>query len=215
MNEVRFATTGFVTAEEKGPLSVSLVTPTELVIVDVLFGPSAAAWLKAGKPLGEVLGGLNSLQKAETRIPLSRLESICWIDREKGVRVMWLDESVRLHRKTTYISKPADRTQLLECLAVQLGSPLRVVATPAGIWKTAWSQLVGAMFSVVLCAAFLAMWDADAIGRAQGGNIALWLGPKGCALVGAAIFLACLISAWRRLSPRPMQHCWNLRCTKG
>jgi hypothetical protein len=215
LDEVRNATTGFVRAEEKGPMSVSLVTPTEVVIVDIVFGPSAAARLRAGTPLAELLAGLNSLQKAETRIPLSGLQSLCWTDRENGVQITWLDEHQRLRRKTTYIAQENARVKLVDCVADQLGCRPQVTSSPAGFWRMAWSQLLGAALSVILTAVFLYFWDAEVIGRVGGGNIALWLGPKGCAAVGAAFFVACLVSAWRRLTPRPMQHCWRVRITKG
>jgi hypothetical protein len=213
LDDVRFATTGFVTHEEKGPMSVTLLTATELVIVDVVFGASAAAALRAGTPLGDLLAGQNSLQKSETRIPLSRLQSISWIDRENGVEITWLDDNQRRRRKTTYVSKPAARGQILEGLSEQLRYPLRIASAPAGIWRIAWSQLVGASLSVVLTVVFLYFWNSQEIARVQGGNIAIWLGPKGCALVGAVFVIACLASARRRLTPRPAQHCWKVRGT--
>lgn len=72
MSDVRFFTTGFVTAERTGPLSVTLLTPSQLIVVEVVFGaPAIAARLDAGEPVVDVLGGLNSLQKTETTIPVS------------------------------------------------------------------------------------------------------------------------------------------------
>jgi tellurite resistance protein TehA-like permease len=72
---------------------------------------------------------------------------------------------------------------------------------------------VGASLSVVLTVVFLYFWNSQEIARVQGGNIAIWLGPNGCALVGAVFVIACLASARRRLTPRPAQHCWKVRGT--
>jgi hypothetical protein len=211
MSDVQFFTTGFVTAEWKGPLSVSLLTPTGLTVVEVVFGaPAIAARLDAGEPVADVLGELNSLQKTETTIPIDRLQSLTWVDGYNGIRISWQDDRGRMRRKTIYIASAAARTQLLENLAGRIAHRPHETMEPAGVLQLAWSQLLGAVLSVLLTVVFLLLWDVQRIAQVRGGRIALWLGPTGCALVGVAFLIGCLISAWRRLSPRPMEHCWSV-----
>jgi hypothetical protein len=211
MSDVRFFTTGFVTPQRKGPLSVTLLTPTGLIVVEVVFGaPAIASRLGAGEPVVAVLDSLKSLQKTETIIPIERLQSVRWIDGQNATRIRWLDESGRTRRKTTSIAIAAHRTQLLEQLAAQIGHRPRETAEPAGIWSLAADQLGGAALTVVCMAVLLFLWDPQLIAGARGGRIVLWLGPIGCTLVVSLFVICLLLDAWRRLSPRPMEHCWTV-----
>lgn len=209
MEDVQFMTTGFVTAARKGPLSVVVLTPTELVLVEVIANGSAiASQLKRGDPVAEVLGGLNRLNKSEKRVAIDRIQSASWIEGQNGLRFVWLDEANRRRHKTTYISRPALRMELLEKLAIQIGTRPKETTKPAGVLSVAWSQFVGASIAVLGTVFIVVEWDPQMFAKARNGQLALWLGPTGCALVGAGIAVACLYSAWKRLVPRPIEHLW-------
>jgi hypothetical protein len=209
MDNAQFLTTGFVTAAQKGPLSVTMLTPTELVIVEVISGgPAIAGRLQSGEPPADVLGSLSAFNRTEQRIPIARLQSAQWTEGHNGLRFSWIDEAGRVRHKTTQISRPAERTRLLEELATQLGHRPQETTKPAGVLAVAWSQLLGAVIAVVGTVFFVAMWDPQALAKIRNGHLALMLGPTGCMLVGSGIAVACLYSAWKRLVPRPVEHRW-------
>jgi hypothetical protein len=209
MNDLQFLTTGFVTAAQKGPLSVTMLTPTELVIVEVISGgPALVGRLNSGEPPADVLGSLSKFNRTERRIPVHRLQSAQWTEGYNELRFSWIDEGGRVRHKTTQISRPAERTQLLEELASQLGHRAQETTKPAGVMSVAWSQLLGAVIAVLGTVIFVAMWDPQDLAKIPNGHLALMLGPTGCTLAGSGIALACLYSAWKRLVPRPIEHRW-------
>ena len=70
MDDISFVATGFVTARQKGPLTITLVRNDDLVVVEVAFGSAGVfAQLTAGAAVDEVLRKLSSFQKVETQIP--------------------------------------------------------------------------------------------------------------------------------------------------
>lgn len=82
-----FLTTGYVTKEASGPLSVTALTPTHLLLAGFPWqAERVRAQLEAGEPLADVLGKLRSWQKVETRIPLEQVQSVSWIDDDLAVR---------------------------------------------------------------------------------------------------------------------------------
>jgi hypothetical protein len=80
MSEIRYLTTGYVSTGRKGPLTVTAVTDSELIVVDVPFKThEVSAQLARGAALEAVLTGLSSINKSETRIPVARIQTIRWI----------------------------------------------------------------------------------------------------------------------------------------
>jgi hypothetical protein len=207
MDDVRFVTTGFVTKEAKGPLSITFVTPDELVVVDVLGNTALrAAELATGKTIDAVLKNLWSVQKTETRIPLARIKSLSWIDGYNAVRIDYQDPAHRRRSKTTYISQEAKRDALLAHIERQAGYTFRRRTKEAGFWKLAWSQMLGAVCVPMLGVVLIALWDPEFLSNQDHGWILLTLGPTGTAIATLCGGLACLVSAWRRVYPRPIEH---------
>ena len=209
MSQIRFLTKGFVSTGHKGPLSITALTGSELLIVEIPFKThEVCGRLTRGDALEDILADLGSLQKTQTRIPVSGIASIRWIDGENDFRIEYLDENGRSRKKTTYISRRSDRPELIRQLEEVAGHRFREQQVPAGTWRLAWSQFLGAAMSVLGTLFLIVWWDPKAIAGARGGRLALLLGPTGCALVGVAFFVGCLVSAWRRLNPRPVEHRW-------
>jgi hypothetical protein len=70
------------------------------------------------------------------------------------------------------------------------GHRFREQQVPAGTWRLAWSQFLGAALSVLGTIFIVVWWDPKAIAGARGGQLALLLGPTGCALVGPSSWVA-------------------------
>lgn len=207
MNDVRFVTTGYVTPQRTGPLSLTVLTPTELRIVEVLGNTrSIARNVREGASVAEVTCRISSLRKSETSIPLERIRSLRWVKRENGLRIDYDDEQGHSRKKTTYIQTDANRLQLVDHIERAIGHQFQRREEPAGFWKLAWSQMLGALLCVAGTVWIELMWDPKLLAQVRHGWIALKLGRVGCALVGLALLAGCLISAWRRVHPRPVEH---------
>jgi hypothetical protein len=210
MSEVRYLTTGYVSTGRKGPLTVTAVTDSELIVVDVPFKThEVSAQLARGAALEEVLAGLPSVNKSETRIPIARIQTVRWVSSQHDFRVAWQDGEGRTRNKTAYVSRNVHRTELVEQLESLLGHTFHHQQAPAGVLRIAWSQFVGALVALFGTMFLVIFWDPQVAAAARGGWIAILLGPTGCALVGAAIGGGCLVAAWRRLHPRPIEYRWT------
>lgn len=211
MAVLRFLATGYASEGRQGPLSITAVTDDGLTVVDVPFkAHDVSARLARGEPLDAILAGLSSLRKSETRIPAACIRSIRWITSERDFRIEYVDDRGRTRHKTSQVSRNDHRAELIAQLERLLGHRFREQQVPAGVLRLAWAQLLGAVLSVFGTLFIVLFWDPRVIAGAKGGIIVLWLGPTGCALVGAGFLVACLIAAWRRLSPRPTEHRWTV-----
>ncbi len=210
MSNVRYLTTGYVSTGRKGPLTVTAVTDSELVIVDVPFKThEVSAQLARGAALEEVLAGLSSINKSEVRIPVVRIQAVRWVSSQHDFRVAWQDAEGRARHKTAYVSRYVHRTELVEQLEALLGHKFHHQQAPAGVLRIAWAQFLGALLALFGTMFLVIFWDPQAVAAAHGGWIALRLGPSGCALLGAAIGVGCLVAAWKRLQPRPVEYRWT------
>src|SRR5262249_55259103 len=126
MNDIIFSSTGFVRAD-KGPLWVTVLKPTHIMIIGIPFGShKIISRLAQGDPLMKVLSELSSFQKGETKIPLEGVRSIQWIEAESTVSC-----------ESRVISSFRTQRTFHERLE------------PASPWKLAWAELLGAAISLV------------------------------------------------------------------
>jgi hypothetical protein len=169
---------------------------------------AVAQQVAAGTPISEVTAGISSIRKLESTIPLDRIRSLHWLKHETALRINYDVDRGRSRTKTTYIQKHAIRLQLVELIEQAIGHQFQRREEPAGFWKLAWSQVFGATLSVAGTVAIELLWDPRMIAQVRNGWIVLKLGRVGCALFGLAFFVGCVMSAWRRLHPRPIEyHC--------
>ena len=209
MDEISFVATGFVTARQKGPLTITLVRNDNLVVVEVAFGSVGVfAQLTAGAAVDEVLRKLSSFQKVETQIPLAGVRSIDGIEGQNGMTFEYTDSGGRNRRKTTHISDSEAREQLVRHLEARAGHAFQKTEEFAGVWRMAWSQLLGAVVSILLTVIVVVFWNPQAWARVRGGWLALWLGPTGCVFVGFCFLVGCLVSAWWRIRRWPSLYRW-------
>ena len=121
-----------------GPLSVTVLTPSELRITDVLGNTrQVAQQIAASEPVEELIVGISSLRKAETVISLHSIRSFRWIKRNTGLRIEYDDEQGRSLAKTTYIQKNAIRLQLVDLIEQVIGHQFQRRQEPTGFWKLA------------------------------------------------------------------------------
>ena len=209
MDNIPFVATGYFTKQREGTFSITVLTPSELQIIEVLGNTKAVAQqIAAGTPIPEVTADISSMRKLESTIPLERIRSLRWLKQETGLRVSFDDEQGRNRSKTTYIQKHAIRLKLVDLMEQVIGHEFQRREEPAGFWKLAWAQVFGAALSVAGVVAIELLWDPQMIAQVRNGWIVLKLGRVGCALVGLAFLVGCFVSAWRRLHPRPIEyHC--------
>lgn len=209
MDNISFVTTGYVTRQRGGPLSITVLTDSELLITDILGKTSGIPHLlRAGTPPAEIVDRIPKLRKSETSIAIDRIRSLRWLKRETALRIDYDDEHGRNRRKTTHIQSDADRLQLIDRIEQAIGHQFQRREEPAGFWRIAWSQMLGAFASVAGTVTLELLWDPQMIAQVRHGWIALKLGRVGCGLVGLAFLVGCLIAAWWRVHPRPVEyHC--------
>lgn len=204
-----FVTTGFVTPQPKGPLYITAVTATDLIVIGINYGSlPILERLQRGEQFENVVASLQALQKHEVVITFSKLQAIKWIEGETELQLMYENDRGRICRTPTLVATKTDREALLEVLQERVGHRFRQYEQPASFWRMAWSQMLGALVSALGTVFIYAIWDPQVIPGNGAGAIALFLGREGCFVVGCGFVVACLIAAWWRVRHRPIEYRW-------
>ena len=210
MNDLKFLTTGFVTEACTGPLSITSLTSTELVVNEVLSPTGLVlAELEAGRPPDLVLQSVSKLSKTEVRIPLANLESAQWVEHLFGVKLAYQDSTGKLRSKTCYILDDSHRRELLARISEIRDRPFREETELPNKWKLAWAEILGIVFWTACTAYFIGWWDPAQIGQARAGRPLLWLGQTGCIILAVGWVIGCTFYAWRRIRRKTLRYRWT------
>jgi hypothetical protein len=204
----RFLATDYVREPGRGPLFITEVDHTSVSVVSVLFGAEEIrSKVCAGATVQAVVDQTKTFQRSVVRFPVSALREVSWFEARGDVVVRYEDNG-RRKKAITVINRSEDKSRLLECLQSKLARPFRSERTRAGILRVAWSHILGATVSMGGTLWLYTTWDPVLVAQVRhGGWLALAIGREGCAIVGAAFFLACCVCGW--LAVR--KHHWRYR----
>jgi len=197
-----FLCTSYVNEYPAGPLSITAIEEGTLRIVKVLYGAEVVRLrLAGGATVDDVLATLKTIQHTATTFPIDQLEKVVWNDFSPDVVLTYHDGKNRKSVRTC-IASDEDKKQLLSAIGNSVTAPVECSDELASVLSVAWSQIFGAVMSLVGLYGVVMMWDPVVIGRIRRGGLILLVGRTGCAIIGMVVFLACCTSAWLAIRKR-------------
>jgi hypothetical protein len=205
---IRFLVASYVLETPGGPLSLTAVDDSSIKIVTVLFGQEQIRLkLASGSSVETVRKEAKPLQLSVIEFPLIALREITWFEGRSDVTFRYESEG-KFKKATTQIAATADRIGFLEYLQSRFDRPFQTEQARAGIFQVAWSNVLGAVISLVGSIWIYTTWDPAQLARIRHGRLALAIGREGCAAIGLAFFVGCCIYGW--LAVR--KHAHRFRC---
>jgi hypothetical protein len=205
---IKYLVASYVLETPGGPLSLTVVNDSSIKIVTVLFGQEEIRLkLASGATVETVHRQAKPLQLTVIEFPLNTLREISWFEGRSDVTFRYASDG-KYKKATTHVAAATDRVGFLEYLQSRFDRPFQTEQARAGILQVAWSNLLGAVLSLVGTIWIYASWDPAQLARIRHGRLALAIGREGCAAIGLAIFVGCCIYGW--LAVR--KHAHRFRC---
>lgn len=201
---IHFLATGYVSRDREGPLSITYIDDESIHVVAALTGHSEIRrQIRAGIPIADIVAGLKRGKHTHTLFPIKSLESVTWNDYQHDV-VFRYEDGMNIRKAKTHIRSSGKRTGMLEVLQNCFPRPFRYEEEPAGWFRAAWANLLGAVVSLAGTIFIQAMWDPAKFAQMKDGWIALLLGRVGCVFVGMLFFFGCCYYGYKAMEKRPM-----------
>ncbi len=200
---IHFLATGYVGRDREGPLSITFVDDESIHVAAVLTGHSEIhRQIRAGIPITDIVAGLKLRKYSHTVFPIKSLESVTWNDYQHDV-VFRYEAGLKIRKAKTHIRSSGKRTRMLEELQNHFPRPFRYEDEPAGWFRAAWANLLGAVVSLAGTIFVQANWDPVMLAQMKDGWIALLLGRVGCVIVGMLFFFGCCYYGYKAMEKRP------------
>lgn len=179
-----------------GGLSFIVIEDATVILLRINYGRlDVAKKLHSGESIEKLIKWMQPFQHLIAQIPIQDLLALSWNDHTSDFTFTYTKDS-KIKRFKVFVNSDEARTTLLYILQSHFPFPFHYEQKSAGLFRVAWSYLVGTVFSIAMVIFFGFYWDASLFEKKGVFDwICMTLGQKGCTTVAAAFVIGTLYKA--------------------